>query len=145
MTNEQDFVYTRRIAFAEADPAGIAHFAQFPRWVEEAECAFWREHGILTPTVENGRLSGWPKVAFEIRYRSPIRHNDVVAVRLRPLVLSSDAVRWRFRIERDGALCANGEMTVVYAEGQPLKGELRKCPMPPHLTAVLGGVVAEAQ
>ncbi|MDR3227846.1 MAG: acyl-CoA thioesterase [Puniceicoccales bacterium] len=132
------FTYTRRVAFVECDPAGIVHFSNYARWVEEAECAFWRERGVATLAVKDGRLVGWPKVGFSIRYRSPVRPFDEVAVSLRLERLSSSVLKWRFRIERGETLCANGEMRVVYAGGDPFAGELRLCELPPEIALALG-------
>jgi len=78
--------------------------------------------------------------------------------------MSSRALRWRFRIERvvagDGSggdavgvglgnLCADGEMVVVFAEGDPSRCELHSAPVPPEALAALApfaepGVAAPA-
>ena len=40
------FVYHRRVTFAETDMAGIVHFSNFYRYMEEAEHAFLRSRGL---------------------------------------------------------------------------------------------------
>ena len=89
------------------------------------------------PLVAADRLEGWPKVSFSIRYRMPVRHNDVVAVALRAEHTSSSTLIWRFRILRGDAVCATGEMGVIYACGNPLKGELRPRPIPEDFLGIL--------
>jgi YbgC/YbaW family acyl-CoA thioester hydrolase len=131
------FTYQRRIPFAETDAAGIAHFSQFTRWVEEAECAFWRAHEIPIPILADGVLTGFPRVSFNIRYRRPVHFDDVLEIAIRPTVAASSAVEWTFRIRRGAELCASGSMTVVFAEGNPLRGELKSRPMTPQMLAVL--------
>ena len=44
MSNE--FVITRRVQFVETDLAGVLHFSNYYRYMEEVECAFWRDRGL---------------------------------------------------------------------------------------------------
>jgi YbgC/YbaW family acyl-CoA thioester hydrolase len=131
------FNYTRRVTFAETDAAGIAHFSQFTRWVEEAETAFWRAKEIRMPVLLDGVLTGFPRVSFNIRYRLPARFDDVLEIGVHPAVTTSSVVEWAFRIRRDTELCATGSMAVVFAEGNPLRGELKSRPMTPEMLAAL--------
>ena len=41
-----EFVYKRRVQFAETDLAGIVHFSTIFRYMEEAEHALWRAAGL---------------------------------------------------------------------------------------------------
>jgi YbgC/YbaW family acyl-CoA thioester hydrolase len=137
------FTYIRRVNFAETDAAGIAHFANFPRWVEEAETAFWRENGIHSPSLADGYLAGFPRVSFSIRYRAPVRFDDELEVHVTPHLASSSAIEWHFRIRRGATLCASGTMVVVFAQGNPLRGELVSCPMPEDILDVLKAVAPQ--
>ena len=40
------FTTTRRVDFGDTDMAGIMHFANFFRFMESAECDFWRSIGL---------------------------------------------------------------------------------------------------
>ena len=40
------FITTRRVEFADTDMAGIIHFANYYRYMEEAEHAMWRAAGL---------------------------------------------------------------------------------------------------
>ena len=42
----REFSIRRRVQFAETDLAGIAHFSNFVRWMEETEHAFFRSLGM---------------------------------------------------------------------------------------------------
>ena len=41
----REFTYRRRVQFYETDLAGIVHFSWYPRYMEEAEHAMWRDAG----------------------------------------------------------------------------------------------------
>ena len=124
---KEAFAYEHRVGFYEADAAGVVHFARFPLWVEAAETAFWRAHGVALPAWAEGSLTGCPKVDFAIRYRRPARFGDVVTVRLLPERGAGVAAwRWKFAVQRGEKLLAEGEMGVVFATVAPGEGNLAK-------------------
>ena len=116
------FAYERRVAFSDTDMAGIAHFTAVLRWVEEAEAAWRRERGGSLCLIEpDGTLVGWPKVAVNVEYVSPMRFEDVVIVRLDVERDGATSRTWRFSVMlRDGGVeTARGTMTVVHIARSP--------------------------
>ena len=113
-----EFKLTRRVEFAETDMAGIVHFSNFFRYMENAEHAFYRSLGAsvimesLTPPV------GFPRVHAECDYRRPLRFEENLEIHLlvrekRPKVLS---YLFKFRKPSDGGemeQIAHGILTVV--------------------------------
>jgi len=77
------FVYKRRVQFSETDMAGIVHFANFFRWMEEAEHEYFRSLGlkIVEPLVD-GTTLGWPRVSVTCNYSAPVRYDREIEVRL---------------------------------------------------------------
>ena len=59
-----EFRLTRRIEFAEADMAGIVHFANFFRMMESAEHEFFRSLGFSIHGHEDGATIGWPHASM---------------------------------------------------------------------------------
>lgn len=117
-----DFTYRRRVEFAETDAAGVAHFAAFFRWMEEAEHAFYRSLGGAAYRREDDRVEGMPRTSASCEYLRPVRYADELEVRLivrekAPKAIGYDVV---FRIvsgERGGAgrpVVARGTMRVVH-------------------------------
>ena len=94
--------YTRRVAFAETDAAGVVHFSRLPVILEEAVHDFFRQMGI--PVFEPGGL-GWPVVALGIDYRSPARFGEKLTVELAIPKLGRSSAAFNF-------LCRNGDRTV---------------------------------
>ncbi len=72
--------YRRRVQFYETDAAGIVHFSNFFRYMEEAEHALWRENGISIFPAEP--THGWPRVAASFDYKRPLRFEDEFEVHL---------------------------------------------------------------
>lgn len=128
-----EFSHTRQVEFHETDMAGIMHFANFFRWMEVCETAFYRSLGLPLISFVPGQVVGWPRVNVSCSYREPLRFNDTVEVKLFVKKLSTRSVTYAFQFRRDGALCAAGEVTAVCvtsdAQGgmaaQPIPAEIR--------------------
>ena len=73
-----EFLYRRRVEFAETDLAGLAHFSCYFRYMEEAEHALFRAAGLSVA----GALR-WPRAAAAGAYKAPLHFEDEVDVHLR--------------------------------------------------------------
>lgn len=131
-----EFSQTRIVEFAETDMAGIVHFANFFRWMESCETAFYRSLGLPMISFVPGRLVGWPRVDVKCTYRAPLRFNDAVEVRLFIKKLGTRSVTYVFHFRTAaGALAAMGEVTAVCVTddgrggmtAQPIPAEIRAC------------------
>ncbi len=77
-----EFTYRRMVQFAETDMAGVMHFSNYFRLMEECEHAWWRSLGLTVYTTSGPKIS-WPRVAASCEYVSPARLEDVVLSVLR--------------------------------------------------------------
>lgn len=112
------FEYERRVAVADTDMVGIAHFTAYLRWVEEAENAFYRAAGVpFLGTEPDGAILGWPRVAVSIEYLGPVHFEDLVIVELSIIRDGRSSREWRFDIRRaaGGDPVAAGTMKTVHA------------------------------
>ncbi len=131
-----EFEATRRIEFADTDMAGIVHFANFFRYMEATEHRFYRALGLDLHGGGNVD-SGWPRVQASCDYRSPLRFEDRLAVRLLVREKKSRSLRYLFSMERlevesdddSRVLVAVGEMTAV-SVARDSDGRLRSVPIP---------------
>ncbi len=74
---------TRVIEFCETDMAGIAHFSNFYRWMEQAEHAFFRSLDLtIANQQDDGTTIGFPRVSASCRFLSPARFEDELTVLL---------------------------------------------------------------
>ena len=77
------FEMTRRVEFCETDMAGIVHFSNFYKWMEQAEHEFFRTQGLsIVRHLPDGSTIGWPRVSAQCRFESPARYEDVLTVLL---------------------------------------------------------------
>ncbi len=115
----KDFEYERRVAVADTDMVGIAHFTAYLRWVEEAENAFYRAAGIpFLGSEPDGSILGWPRVSLNVEYLGPVHFDDQVIVALSIVRDGRSSREWKFDIRRAGAEAApvaRGTMKTVRA------------------------------
>jgi acyl-CoA thioester hydrolase len=101
----------RRVQFHEVDSAGIVHFSNYFRFMEEAEHALWRAAGLSIAAPD--AAVGFPRVAAAFDYRRPLRFEDEVDVRIRISAMSRRTIRYACTLAVGEAVVAEGTMTVV--------------------------------
>lgn len=126
----------RVVAFHDTDPAGVAHFTAALRWMEECEHGFLRQTGLAVLTVADGLRRGWPRVAVQCDYRSPLRSGEQVRISLVTARVGGRSLEWRFALHREAILVAEGSLTVVHAE-LAAEGAIRVLKLPAELLAHL--------
>jgi YbgC/YbaW family acyl-CoA thioester hydrolase len=105
------FVYQRRVQFSETDMAGIVHFANFYRWMEEAEHDYFRSLGLrIVEPLGDGTTLGWPRVSATCNFSAPARYDDLVEVRLDVERVGARSVTYAVEIWCDSRRLATGRM-----------------------------------
>ena len=116
-----EFVYRRRVEFADTDTANLIHFTALLKFMEEAEHAFYRSLSLDFVGFRWSRDSvfGMPRVSVSCDYLGAVRYGDEVDVRLRVREVRRKAIRYaaEFTVERDGGrdVVARSDWTVVCA------------------------------
>ena len=77
-----EFKITRPVEFADTDMAGLVYFANFFRYMEVCEAAFFRSLGLALIDGAGTRRSGWPRVHAGCDYLEPLRFGDTFEVHL---------------------------------------------------------------
>jgi len=108
-----EFTLTRRVQFAETDLAGVMHFANYFRLMEEAEHAFWRSLGHSVCSRDGDTEIGWPRVHVACDYFAPARFEDVLELTVSIRELSRTKIRFQIGFTRNGQELARGQMTAV--------------------------------
>jgi 4-hydroxybenzoyl-CoA thioesterase/acyl-CoA thioester hydrolase len=98
----------RRVQFAETDAAGVLHFSNYFRMMEEAEHAFWRSLELSVVVSEGGRCISWPRVSVSCEYFAPAHFEDELALQLALTELGERSMSYRVEFRRDGRRTALG-------------------------------------
>jgi YbgC/YbaW family acyl-CoA thioester hydrolase len=127
-----EFTYRRRVTYPETDAAGIVHFTNFFKYVEEAEHAMWRSAGLSV--AERDSEIGWPRIAASLQYRKSLKFEDEFEVHIRVVEKTARTLRYGAILRKDGAVVAEGSITVICVRRRP--GEDAKvADIPPEVDA----------
>ena len=107
------FTMKRLIQFAETDMAGVLHFSNYYRLMEEIEHAFWRslETSVLAK-LDNLEVT-WPRVSTSCEYFSPARFEDEITLSLKIAHVGDRSMTYEVEFHRDDEPLAKGKVTVV--------------------------------
>ncbi|HTH46593.1 MAG TPA: thioesterase family protein [Candidatus Limnocylindria bacterium] len=133
-----EFKATRRVEFSDTDLAGIVHFANFFRYMETVEHAFWRSLGGSVVMTQFDRPLGLPRVHAACDFKRPLRFEDVVELHLLVTELKTRSLSYQIRFRRiepgPAEEVAVGKLTVVCA-CKGADGKLQAVPFPAELAA----------
>ena len=124
-----EFSILRRVQFAETDMAGIVHFANYFRMMEEVEHAFFRSLGLSVSMQHEGMHVGWPRVSVSCDYIGPVRFEQELELKLRVARLGEKSFSYEVDFLVDGRRMALGKTTSVCCELRP-DGAMRSIPIP---------------
>jgi len=141
------FRQTRRVQFAETDLAGIVHFSNFYRYMEEAEHAFYRSLGYSVhdmPGDAPGSAVGWPRVHASADFRKPLRFEEEFEVELLIAEIRAKTISYVARFwKEDGELAATGKMVVVCVSFDSGEKRMRAVPIPAAMREKIAEAPAE--
>lgn len=122
------------VRYAETDQMGVVHHAVYVVWMEAARVEFLKRLGIPYHELERSGIR-LPVVELGVTYRASASFGQVVAVSCRLSGVASRAASFRYAVERNGRLLAEGYTRHVCCD---LDG--RVVPFPEDLRKLLEGV-----
>jgi len=129
-----EFRAYRTVEFSETDMAGIVHFANYFRWMESAEHAFFRSLGLVLHASSEGHMQGWARVHASCDYRAPLHYQDEVEVHLVVREKRESALGYAFVFTRtapgERREVARGALTAVCVARASGAARMQAVPMP---------------
>lgn len=142
-----EYTLSHRIEFSETDMAGIVHFSNFYRLMENAEHAFFRSLGHSIHDEYDGIHIGWPRVSAACDFLAPLKFEEIVEVQLLVAEVRNRAIRYAVRFwKMDGdsrTEVARGTMTSVCATLDKVNGKLAATSIPAELRDLIQPAPAE--
>jgi acyl-CoA thioester hydrolase len=108
-----EFAVTHLVQFSETDMAGIVHFSNYFRWMEEVEHAFFRSAGLSVSMQHDGMHLGWPRVSVACDYFGPVRFEDEVRLVLRVVKVGEKSFNYEVDYYLGEQRVALGKVTSV--------------------------------
>ena len=142
-----EFKLARRVEFAETDMAGIVHFSNFFRYMENAEHAFYRSLGASVIMDRFDPPLGFPRVHAECDYRRPLRFEENLEIHLLVREKRAKVLSYLFKFRKvgdpEGTEIARGILTVVCV-AHNADGTMASAPIPAFLADQIEVAPAEA-
>jgi acyl-CoA thioester hydrolase len=95
------FSMKRRIQFAETDMAGIMHFSNFFRLMEETWQAFFLSLGFSVRSAMHEQAMGWPCVEAKCEYYHPLFFEDELEIDLAVSEIKSKTISLVFTFTKE--------------------------------------------
>lgn len=109
-------VATVRVLFGDTDAMGIVYYANYLRWFEAGRVELMRKHGMACREL-NGMGIHLPVTEAWIRYLSPARYDDLLAIHAEVREIRRASIAFRYRIEgKDGTLLADGSTVHAFTD-----------------------------
>ena len=108
-----EFSITHRVQFFETDMAGVVHFANYFRWMEIVEHAFFRSLGLSVMMTHEAAEIGWPRVATSCEYFGPARFEDEITLKLLVTKVGGKSLTYEVDFLKGDMLLAKGKLTSV--------------------------------
>jgi acyl-CoA thioester hydrolase len=126
---------TVRVIYGDTDQMGVVYYANYLRYFEIGRAEWLRARGGDYRLFERSGFQ-LPVVEAQVRYRSPARYDDVIAIDATPIETKAATVRFSYRLNRvgDGELLAEGYTihACIGSDGKPKR-------FPPEMAALLKG------
>ena len=108
-----EYSMTRRVTFAETDLAGVMHFSNYFRWMEEIEHAYFRSVGMSVVQDHAEDTISWPRVHVSCEYFAPARFEDEIEMQFEIVSLSDKSLTYEVIFSKAGQRMARGRTKAV--------------------------------
>jgi YbgC/YbaW family acyl-CoA thioester hydrolase len=132
------FTFTRRVQFFDTDMAGIVHFANFYRFMEEAEHEMFRSLGFkIVEKQPDGSVLGWPRVQASCRFEAPAYYDDLIEIDITIARVGVKSLTMSFIFRRGTTRLATGDLKTVFCRFDEA-GKFESIEIPPDVSEKLG-------
>lgn len=139
------YVAKHRVEFFETDLAGIVHFANFYRFMEQSEHDFFRSLGLkIHGTTAEGVTYGWPRVSGTCSFLSPAYYEDEIDIQLTIQRLTRRSLTIAYHFYCGERKLAVGELKTAYCIFPP-GGKLESAEMPDSIFGALSACLGSTQ
>lgn len=131
-----------RVRYAETDQMGVVYHANYLIWFEVGRVELMRSLRLEYSRLEAEFGCLIAVVEAQLRYRSPARYDDEIAVQTTITAMRGPVIKMTYRVMRvsDGSLLCDGSTTHVVVDR-----EMRKRPLPDVYEQAFRGLLLPAK
>jgi 4-hydroxybenzoyl-CoA thioesterase/acyl-CoA thioester hydrolase len=101
------------VQFCETDMAGIVHFSNYFRMMEEVEHHFFRSLSLSVSMHYEAMEISWPRIFASCEYAGPLKFEDVVELVLRVTKVGNKSLTYEVDFINKGKNIGLGKLTSV--------------------------------
>lgn len=131
-----EFHYHRRIFWQDTDMAGIIHFTNYFRFMEEVEIEFLYSLGLDSLRIAREYNVWRPRVAAQCDFKKTVTFGDELDIHLWVVRKGRSSIHYEIAFNHDGEEVARGRLSVACAS-KDAEGKLSSTPIPPILDEAL--------
>jgi len=133
------FSIVHRVQFSETDLAGIMHFSNFFKMMEEVEHAFFRSVGLSVSMQHDDIHIGWPRVSTSCEFFGPVKFEDEIELKMSVTRVGDKSFSYEVEFFVRGSRVALGKTTSVCCAVDD--GQMKSIAIPDAIREKLGGAV----
>jgi len=122
-----------RVYYQDTDAGGVVFHAQYLAFMERARSELLNEAGIDLARFPERHGLLFMVHELAVKYHRPARLNDMLSVSAEVVKLGRASLVFRQRVERDGELLVEAEVTLALVE----RGRMRPARIPEELEQAL--------
>ncbi len=131
-----EFRYRRMVQWVDTDAAGIIHFSNYFRYMEEAELAFYRQLGLTVFDRSKPHSVMCPRVSAQCDFRKTVTYGDELDIHLWVAKMGRSSIGYEFSFRHNGDEAARGRVTIACVT-RDASGELASAPIPEEFRSAL--------
>ena len=130
--------YQVQVHFDDCDPAGIAFFANFYRWMDQSSLAFFRACGVppWRELLKERGIVGTPLLEIGTRFLRAVTYGDVLTIRTSIEHWETKTFRHRHLVYRSEELVCDGFEVRAFVARESRTDRLKAIPIPQDILAL---------
>ncbi len=133
-----EFLTSRRVRFCDTDLAGVMHFSNYFRVMEDVEHEFWRSLGLNVIRRDGDAHLSWPRKSVSFVYHKPARFEDEIQCHLQVSQVGDRSITYRVAFTLNNEPVAEGKTTMVCCRMQ--NQTFQSCPIPDDIREKFEGL-----
>lgn len=131
-----EFHYPRKVYWQDTDMAGIIHFTNYFRYMEEVEIEFLYSLGLDTLKIAH-KYNVWrPRVSAQCDFKKTVSFGDELDIHIWVVKKGRSSLHYEIAFNHDGEEVAHGRL-IVACVSKTADGKLEATPIPPIMNDAL--------
>lgn len=131
-----EYHYRRKIYWQDTDMAGIIHFTNYFRYMEEVEIEFLSSLGLDPLKIAHKHNVWRPRVSAQCDFKKTVSFGDELDIHIWVVKKGRSSIHYELAFDHDGEEVAHGRLVIACVSKTP-DGRMQPTPIPPVMDEAL--------